>query len=311
MKTPFIILLFVVQLAQAQVKPQVAFTIKEKDLIPEGITYDPVGKHFYVGSIYKRKIVRIGGNGAVSDFTKPGQDDLLEVLGMAVDATQRRLWVCNNSPEHDTVNLISNVHVFDLKSGQLLKKYQLSGSKKHLFNDIYLTRSGDAYITDSDGGAVYVIRKGNDNIEEFIKPGTFMYPNGISATPDEKRIIVCARGLVAIDVESRKITDLRHPVYRLIGIDGFYRYKNSFVGIQNVFFPEAIHRFYLQADGNGTEKVELVAVNDPRFDAATTGVVVGDDFYFIANTQLYKLDGGQIKDPETLADILIMKVSLD
>ena len=32
-----------------------AFSIAEKDLIPEGITYDPKGKAFYLGSLYKEK----------------------------------------------------------------------------------------------------------------------------------------------------------------------------------------------------------------------------------------------------------------
>src|SRR4051812_9537514 len=63
---------------------EVAFTINEKDLIPEGIAYDPAQKEFYVGSILKRKIVRIDSSGRASDFTSEGQDGLFKVLGMTV-----------------------------------------------------------------------------------------------------------------------------------------------------------------------------------------------------------------------------------
>src|SRR5579862_3657757 len=37
----------------------VAYTLRERDLAPEGIAYDPVGKSFYVSSISKHKIVRL------------------------------------------------------------------------------------------------------------------------------------------------------------------------------------------------------------------------------------------------------------
>jgi hypothetical protein len=39
----------------AQNNSVIAFQIPEVDLIPEGITYDPVEKAFYVSSTYKRK----------------------------------------------------------------------------------------------------------------------------------------------------------------------------------------------------------------------------------------------------------------
>ena len=65
----------------------VAYTIPEKDLIPEGITYDAGGKKLYMGSIYKRKVISIDSTGVVKDFIKEGQDGLLGILGMKVDPT--------------------------------------------------------------------------------------------------------------------------------------------------------------------------------------------------------------------------------
>ena len=70
-----------------------AFSLKEKDLIPEGITYDPRQQKFYVSSIYKRKIVGINLDGTSFDFAGEAQDGLYSTLGMKVDAARNHLWV--------------------------------------------------------------------------------------------------------------------------------------------------------------------------------------------------------------------------
>ena len=51
--------------------------------------------------------------------------------------------------------------------------------------------------------------------------------------------------------------------------------------------------------------------NHPLFDIPTTGVVVNDWFYFIANSQMSNLGKDKIIDPEKLKEILIMKVRLN
>src|SRR6185369_17732903 len=85
----------IVQLSFGQ-SAETAFRLVEKDLIPEGITYDPSTKSFYIGSINKRKIVKVSENGNVSDFIPSGQDGIGEVLGLKV--ANGKLWACNNLP---------------------------------------------------------------------------------------------------------------------------------------------------------------------------------------------------------------------
>ena len=80
---------------------EIAFRIVEKDLIPEGITYDPSTKFFYIGSINKRKIVRKNETGNVSDFISPKQEGIGEVLGLKI--VNGKLWACNNL-SNDTVS---------------------------------------------------------------------------------------------------------------------------------------------------------------------------------------------------------------
>src|SRR6478736_4914990 len=74
----------------------IAFRLTEKDLIPEGITFDPTTKSFYVSSINKRKIVKVDEQGRVSDFIPSGQDEIGEVLGLKI--AKGKLWACNDLP---------------------------------------------------------------------------------------------------------------------------------------------------------------------------------------------------------------------
>lgn len=306
-----VVALFSVDAFSQKTAVREAFKLAEKDLITEGIAYDPEEKSFYVGSIHKQKIVKVDARGKASDFAV----SLGEILGMKVDPTGRKLWVCANSPAYDTTEFVSRVYVFSLRDGGIEKKYELRGKKKHLFNDIVITSDGVAYVTDSDGGAVYVIGDSADALEEFIKPGELRYPNGITLTPDESRLLVSIAGrsgLVTIDRKTGKVETLAHEKFLLIGIDGLYRHGKKLIAVQNVTFPEAV--LELTCDEEYTRVVEVRAIvsNHPALDLPTTGVVVGNDFYFIANSQILQIRGmaGGIQYPEELKETIILKVPL-
>jgi sugar lactone lactonase YvrE len=297
----------------AQSKAKLVAVVEEKDIIPEGITYDAQSKTIFLSSIQKNKIVAINEKGEARDFVSSGKDGLQQVLGMKV--VDGKLWACNNTPEHDTIDRVANVHVYDLASAKLLKKITIKGGK-HLFNDLFIARSGDAYVTDSDGGGVYVIRHGTETAEPFIEGKKFPYPNGITATEDEKKIIMSTgggHGLASIDLQTKEIVSITHSKFLIIGADGLYRYKNKLIAVQNVVFPEGILEMQLSSDGKTVSDIKHLAVSLPEFDTPTTGVIVGDDFYFIANSQLTQIigGGGKIKDPQTLKETSIMKIKLN
>src|SRR6476619_5910763 len=59
----------------------VAFRIPEKGMVPEVIAYDAKTRAVFVGSIRKRKIVRVTPDGKASDFVSSGREGLRGVLG--------------------------------------------------------------------------------------------------------------------------------------------------------------------------------------------------------------------------------------
>lgn len=307
-------LLLVCHFVFAQKKAETAFILEERDLIPEGIAYDPTEKAFYLSSIYKRKIVKITSDDKVSDLIPTGADEIEQVLGMKVDA-RGLLWACNNTPEHDTVRKISNVHVYDLRTKKMVKRFKLEDDNRHLFNDIYITKAGDVFVTDTHAGMVWLVRKDSKTLEEFTKRGSVPFANGITATPDEKFLIVStggAQGVVRVDVSTKQISSIPNDRYMVMGYDGLYQYNNTLIGIQNTFFPESIQKVTLNASSDRAERIDFLCDRDAKFNAPTTGVIVGDEFYFIANSQLLQIIGGKgkIKDPATLEETIIMKIKL-
>ncbi len=97
----------------------VAYTLRERDLAPEGVAYDPVDESFYVSSICKHKIERLAPDGAATDFKSSGQDGLGETLGMKVDAKRRYLWVTSDSFAGDPKGSRFALYQYDLNTGAL------------------------------------------------------------------------------------------------------------------------------------------------------------------------------------------------
>lgn len=285
-------------------KAEIAFRILEKDLIPEGITYDPASQSFFVSSICKKKIVRIDAQKKITDFIASGKDDIGEVLGLKV--LNGKLWACNNS------NGRAMIHQFDLSSGKMLKKWELVfEGEKHLFNDLAVTPDGNVFISDSDFGAIYQVSPQLEKPELWLKDNRLRDINGIALIKDESLVVNASIGFFKINSKTKEITSLPFQSYFPIGIDGLSSYNQSLIGIQNVVFPVSINQYYLNASLNQIEKARVLVANHLQFNIPTTGTIAGEWFYFIANSQLSNFENGKIKDPSKLKEVLIMRVKLN
>ncbi|HKY06456.1 MAG TPA: SMP-30/gluconolactonase/LRE family protein [Blastocatellia bacterium] len=296
-----------------------AFTISEKDLIPEGIAYDPVGKRFYVGSMYKSKIVSIDLKGGVRDFTTEGQDGLTGVVGMRVDAPRRILWVNTVvlpelrgfKKENDG---ISAIHKYDLKTGRFIKRYVLDNKPApHLLNDIAVRANGDLFITDSAAAEIHTLRASEDRLEPFLKLDQYLYPNGITLSDDEKLLFVADfAGINVVNIDARTRTRLAYPETATVsGIDGLYFYRDSLVAVQNGHDPARVVRFYLSPSRDSVTRAEVIESNHPAYNIPTTGAIADGSFYYIANSQMRSFDAqGAIFSLDKLKPVVILKVPL-
>lgn len=301
------------------VKSTAAFTIPQRDLIPEGIAFDPATGDFYVSSIHLRKVVRVTPDGKSSDFIHEGQDGILGTLGMKVDNQRRLLWVISNAAREmndyaPAMDGQSSVFAYDLGSGKLVTKIEFGNAQSpSLLNDLVVLDDGSVLITDSDGGGIMRVRFGSDTIETWIPAHTFTFPNGIAVIAREPFVYVADfRGLSQIDLRSRTITPLPVPNDTLSGIDGLASDRGALIGIQNGIGRPRVVRVTLSDARDAIQRVDVLEAGNPLFDEPTTGVVANGAFYFMANPQLRAFDANhKIWPADRLHDITVLRLPLD
>lgn len=295
-------------------KSEKAFTITQKDLITEGIAYDSATKRFFVSSIHRRKIVAIDERGKVSDFSSEA-DGLWSVSGMRVDEKRKILWVTTTAfPQMQDFQKAddgkSGIFKYDLRSGKLLKKYLLSNeSAKHALGDLIVAKNGDVFASDSVSPNIYRIAAGKDELEIFLTSENFASLQGLAFSPDEKTLFAAdySKGIFKISMPDKKISQITVDANtNPIGIDGIYFHNGNLIAIQNGFRPHRIARFALNKEFSAITKSETLEANHTDFNEPTLGVKVGNNFYYIANSQWIlvgedsKLAEDKLKEPVIL-----------
>jgi len=296
-----------------------AFTLPEKDLIPEGMAYDKKDGSFYFGSIWKCKIIKVDKQGNVSDFTSEKQDGMRVILGMEVDAQRRELWVASavGSARPDISDSEigwSGIFRYSINTGLLIHKYTIrEDSVYHFFNDLTITPAGDVFITDTYDGSVYRVSAASDRLELYLKDEALIYPNGICTNGNADALYLSSSGdgVYKIDIATKERFLLaHHENISMYGIDGMYFYDNSLVCIQNGL--QRVSRFYLDEEGNSVLNMEIIESRNPVFNWPTTGAVVDDSFYYIGNSQIRSFNpDGSVFPPEKLDEVVILRTELD
>ena len=141
--------------AEPVMRSQPAFTLPERDLLTEGIAYDPRTGAFFVGSVHHRKIVRVDRTGRVAEFVASARDGLWAPLGMRADSARGLLWVATAAlPQmvgYDTADAgRSGLDAFDLATGAPRGRYLVPrDGSDHALGDVVITRGRDVYASDS------------------------------------------------------------------------------------------------------------------------------------------------------------------
>ncbi len=314
------------QARQVIATSQIAFRLAEPDLIPEGLAYDPLDRAFFIGSVLKNKIVRVvpvDAREAASlatarfaqarDFSAPG-DGLWSVLGMKVDSARRVLWACTYAGRAaGTDRGRAAVVRYDLRTGVLAKRYaQDNADGRHLFNDLAVTTGGDVYLTDTDANRVYRIRAATDRLEVFT--ASVVGPNGIALSPDDRFLYVAdyLDGLVRFTLATgeRRVLDHSNRV-NVAGIDGLYFHAGTLVGVQNAAGTPRVVQFVLRPSLDGVESMRVLECRNPLFDIPTTGTIAGDEFYYLATSELDALDeNGRLNAGHALKDVVVLRTRL-
>ncbi|MCK8523110.1 SMP-30/gluconolactonase/LRE family protein [Aquimarina sp. D1M17] len=303
----------------------IAFTVAEKDLLPESIAYDTLKNQFYIGSTRKGKIIRVLPNGTHENFILPKQYGLWMIIGMEIDVERRHLWVCSSGGSNlEGYNYKDNIEgrpagifKFDLDSGKLIKKYVLNNpGEVHFFNDIVVAQNGDVYITHMfTKHGLYKITSKKDILENVFFSNTYKFPNGLTLSQDESKLFIAhSNGISIYDITQQKTKEIEVPkeinISKNHSIDGLYYYNNSLIGIQ----PDlnTVLQFKLDKTGSKILSADPLEVNHPMMNNPTTGEVINGSLYYVANAQFGSFNkDGSLFSSEKLYEVCILQLPLD
>ena len=275
------------------------FRVPRKGLIAEGLARDPASGDFFLGSVRQRAILRIdAASFQVKEFSGPGEP-LAGVFGMKVDPGRGTLWACSSvvaemegfrREEAGSAEVLS----YDLKSGKLLAEYPVpQGSGRHVFGDLALDRSGNVYVSDSASPGIWILRAGASTLEPFLVPGPFTSPQGLDLSADGKSLFLAdySAGIFRVDVARKTAALMASPEnVTLLGIDGIYRHGTGLVAVQNGTEPSRVVGLRLDQGARRVERLIVLQAGTEKLSAPTLGVVAGNRFYVVANSEWEAFD---------------------
>jgi sugar lactone lactonase YvrE len=291
-----------------------AFVLTRAGVIPENIVYDTPRERFLGGDLERDGMIELHRDGSIRPFAEAARIDG-RVLGLKIDAQRNLLWGVAFTrlppPAGDTTPAPARSIVFalDLPAGQLVRRIlSPNDGASHLFNDLVVGRDGTVYFTDSEAGAVWALapRASRLRLLHRAPPERFAYPNGIAFLPGERGLLVAHwQGLVTIELPSGRVDAVRAPDDSAVGrIDGLYATCAGYVGIQNMANPSRVIEFRVQ----GGSAASLRDLERARVDfrGPTTGAIVGDTLFYVANAQIGPFDPR--KEGGSLEPVLVLKM---
>lgn len=292
----------------------VAFRIPDRDFLPEGIAYDPVTQAFFVASVHQGKIAMRLPTGEVKPFGGGRDDGLWSVLALKVDPERRVLWATTAAVEQ-TKNLNpadlgrTAIAKYDLKTGKLLKLLEAPRAKDaQVFGDLALTSTGKVYISEAQQGGIW--RVAADKLDVFVKPGKFASPQGMAFPGRGNWMYVAdySLGMMRIDVATRKVERVKVPAdICLLGVDALVRHGDALIATQNGVNPARVLKITLNAQGD-VRGAKVLESSHATYAEPTLGVLVGDAFYYIANSQWEKF--AKAKPAADVKEPVILKLPL-
>ncbi|MCI0474407.1 MAG: hypothetical protein L0Y76_12570, partial [Ignavibacteria bacterium] len=198
----------------------------------------------------------------------------------------------------------------------LVDKIIIERSDKQLFNDLVLTKEGGAFITDTYAHRVYYATPEINKLELFLESDSLLaWANGIALSPDNSILYVAsARHITVVDLQTKTMQPIENQkAIDNYGIDGLMYFNNSLVAIVNGTKEEKenhIARYILSPDGRGIETRVIIDKGNPLFNIPTTGVIVDNNLYCLANTCLKVFTKNQMNEKDKLQNPLVLKYGL-
>jgi hypothetical protein len=283
-----------------------AAEIPDRSLLPEALLRD--GEDWLVGSVRTGAVLRVGNLSAPVALLDGGIFDLERRGDLLVAAVNNQLAYEGSGEEPPRASVVE----IDFVSGEVRRSMSIEGDA--LFGDIELAGDGSVYASDSVTPRIVSLRPGSDRLTELAVDPRFVNLQGLALDEGRGLLFVAdyLAGLFAVDPATGKAQAIANPSgAHLGGIDGLYLHRGDLIGVQNGVSPQRIIRIRLDGQGTTALALEVLQQALPGWNEPTHGVVVGDEFHYLAtsNWPAYG-DDGVLVDEARLAPLRIMSVAL-
>ena len=178
---------------------------------------------------------------------------------------------------------------YDLRTGKLLRRVE--GPRGTALGDMALTTDADVVVSDGDGGGLYRLAAKASTLDsptlERLDHGDFISPQTPATHPDGRHMFVpdYVRGIAILDLSTRQVRWLStRGRFALDGIDGLYFDRGTLIAVQNGASPERVVTFTLDPTLSEVTAETILERSTKTLGDPTHGVVVGKDFYYLANS---------------------------
>jgi hypothetical protein len=290
----------------------IAYVYDTPDFVPEGIAIGSTGE-LYLGSIRHGQIVRVD-DGATILSSAGGY---WSVFGMRLNGAGELWFTSASVPEYARVVEESRGRTglfrLDLHSMEITHSALLPPSDEpRVLGDLILVDDDTILATESLTGILYRYSISRAEFSEIVGVGTLRSMQGLVRDESGDYLYVAdyVGGLFRVSLTDNAVAPVRaDDSISLFGIDGLYRYGNELIAIQNGIQPHRVVAFALAGSGLEITGSRILARNMPEFDEPTLGQVVGDEFYFIANSHWNRFDRDR-NLPDGLSGPIILRVKL-
>ena len=185
----------------------VAVRLSNPALLPEDLDHDPDSKRFFITTVRGKKIISADETGTISDFAEAPDD--WPLLAIKIDSKRNLVWATEVAlqgfvfvPSSDWGR--SAVLCYDLKAGKLL--HRIEGPRSSGLGDMTLAPNGDVIVSDGDGGGVYRVPAGGNELQR-LDTGDFISPQTPAVYPDGKKIFVpdYLSGIGVLEVSTKQV----------------------------------------------------------------------------------------------------------
>jgi hypothetical protein len=292
---------------------EVLFRFADPELLVEDIAYDPESGNFLFSSVHQRKILECTPAGKCEDFLAPGDavaKSLWAVLAIHVDSRHGVLWATTASLEAEAHHQKgdegkSALLKFDLRTHQLMNRYEAPSGKAHAMGDMIVAPNGDVFVSDGLSGDLFAVFHERGALERVVPDGSFISPQTPALSEDEKSLFVpdYSAGIALIRLSDRRLSWVHPKIPAAVdGVDGLYYYNNDLIAVQNGTSPERLVAFHLNR-ANQIDNWRVLEANSAGLGDPTHGVVVNSDFYFIANSGWDRVRDDGTLGPGTAAEL--------